>query len=286
MKVLQLKSLQEIKKIKMVNRPFFLYLKSAIIVNKGMFIMLKRIKSKKEEQIIVEDAPKGFVYKKTKKISSKKVKRQNTITTLLFFIGFLLPTGLAIYKKMNMDQTSSFEQYYFYIFIGLIILDILIYLPIFFINKSLVRKSNHKKMLLTLLTIRKIEKLVMAIYSLSFIFYGLPKDSFSFSLSGVIAVIKSNIVMSVLSVVTALTSLLSKNKRLVNEVSSELLKTNMTLEKYEYDKSSGDVIVKVYKRIGKRSIRKAMLAKLLTKLVSLVFSIGVLILLVYLLLNI
>ena len=37
---------------------------------------------------------------------------------------------------------------------------------------------------------KKIEKLVMAIYSLSFIFYGLPKDSFSFSLSGVIAVTK------------------------------------------------------------------------------------------------
>ena len=96
----------------MVNRPFFLYLKSAIIVNKGMFIMLKRIKSKKEEQIIVEDAPKGFVYKKTKKISSKKVKRQNTITTLLFFIGFLLPTGLAIYKKMKYVVIDLHKAWY------------------------------------------------------------------------------------------------------------------------------------------------------------------------------
>ena len=247
--------------------------------------MLTRIKNKKEEQIIIEDAPKGFVYKKTKRISKKKLKRQNTITTLLFLIGFILPTALAIYKKTNMDTSNAFEKYYFYVFIGLIVLDIIIYLPIFFINKSLVRKSNHKKALLTLLTIRKIEKLVMAIYSLSFIFYGLPEGSFSFGLTGIINVIKSNILMSVLSVVTALTSLMSKNKRLVNEVSSEILKTNMTLEKYEYDKTSGDAIVKVYKRVGKRSIKKAIAAKLLTKLVSFVFSIGVLILLVYLLSN-
>ena len=184
-----------------------------------------------------------------------------------------------------MDTTNAFEKYYFYVFIGLIVLDIIIYLPIFFINKSLVRKSNHKKALLTLLTIRKIEKLVMAIYSLSFIFYGLPEGSFSFDLTGIINVIKSNILMSVLSVVTALTSLMSKNKRLVNEVSSEILKTNMTLEKYEYDKESGDAIVKIYKRVGKRSIKKAIAAKLLTKLVSFVFSIGILTLLVYLLSN-
>lgn len=247
--------------------------------------MLKRIKNKKEEQIIIEDAPKGFVYKKTKRISKKKLKRQNTITTLLFLIGFILPTALAIYKKSNMDTSNAFEKYYFYVFIGLIVLDIIIYLPIFFINKSLVRKSNQKKALLTLLTIRKIEKLVMAIYSLSFIFYGLPEGSFSFGLTGIINVIKSNILMSVLSVVTALTSLMSKNKRLVNEVSSEILKTNMTLEKYEYDKESGDAIVKIYKRVGKRSIKKAIAAKLLTKLVSFVFSVGVLILLVYLLSN-
>ena len=285
LKELQLKSLQETKKIKMVKRPFFLFLKSVIIVNKVMFVMLKRIRNKKEEQIIIEDAPKGFVYQKTKRISKKKLKRQNTITTLLFLIGFILPTALAIYKKTNMDTSNSFEKYYFYVFIGLIVLDIIIYLPIFFINKSLVRKSNHKKLLLTLLTIRKIEKLIMAIYSLSFIFYGLPEGTFSFGLTGIINVIKSNILMSVLSVVTALTSLMSKNKRLVNEVSSEILKTNMTLEKYEYDKESGDAIVKIYKRVGKRSIKKAIAAKLLTKLVSFVFSIGILTLLVYLLSN-
>lgn len=253
-----------------------------------MASLLKKLTSNKEEKKLEieklnEEAPKGFVYKKSKRIDKKKVKRQNAITTLMFFVGFLLPTGLAIYKKMNMDQTSSFEQYYFYIFIGLIILDILIYLPIFFINKSLVRKSNHKKLLLGLLTIRKIEKLVMAIYSLSFIFYGLPEGSFNLSIKGFITVLKSNILMSVLSVVTALTSLLSKNKRLVNEVSSEVLKTNTKLERYEYDKSTGDVIVKIYKRVGKRSIRKALFAKFLTSLITSIFSIGVLVVLVLLL---
>ena len=61
-----------------------------------MFVMFSRIRNKKEEQIIIEDAPKGFVYKKTKRISKKKLKKQNTITTLLFLIGFILPTALAI----------------------------------------------------------------------------------------------------------------------------------------------------------------------------------------------
>jgi hypothetical protein len=80
--------------------------------------MLKRIRNKKEEQIIIEDAPKGFVYKKTKRISKNKLKRQNTITTLLFLIGFILPTALAIYKKTNMDTSNAFEKYYFYVFIA------------------------------------------------------------------------------------------------------------------------------------------------------------------------
>ena len=111
----------------MVVRPFFLLLKSVIIVNKGMFIMLTRNKNKKEEQITIEDAPKGFVYKKSKRISKKKLKRQNTITTLLFLIGFILPTALAIYKKSNMDTTNAFEKYYFYVFIGLIVLRTIFY---------------------------------------------------------------------------------------------------------------------------------------------------------------
>jgi len=254
-----------------------------IIKNIKSKINEKSANKKEELQMLNEEAPKGFVYKKTKRIDKKKVKRQNFITTLMFFIGFLLPTALAIYKKTNMDTTNAFEQYYFYIFIGLIILDIIIYLPIFFINKSLVRKSNHKKMLLTLLTIRKIEKLIMAVYSLSFIFYGLPEGTFTFSLKGLLNVIKSNILMSVLSVVTALTSLLSKNKRLVNEVSSEILKTNTKVERYSYDKATGDVIVKVYKRTEKRSLRKAIFAKFLTKLLTTLFSIAVLVGLVYLL---
>ena len=109
---------------------------------------MKLFKPKNQAPLVIEDAPKGFVYKKTKIISKKKVQRQNKFATLLFVVGFILPTALAIYKKMNMDTTNAFEHYYFYAFIGLIALDIIIYLPIFFINKSLVRKSNHKKLLL------------------------------------------------------------------------------------------------------------------------------------------
>lgn len=242
-----------------------------------------KLRSEEELQVLNDEAPKGFVFKKTKRISHKTVKRQNIITTIMFLIGFILPTAMAIYKRMNMDQTSSFEQYYFYIFIGLIILDIIIYLPIFFINKSVSRKHNHKKALLFLLTLRKIEKLIMAVYSLSFIFYGLPEGSFELSLSGIMNILKSNILMSVLSVGTALSALLSSNKKLTNEVASEMLKANTKIERYEYDKKSGDVIVKIYKRVGKRSIRKAILVKVLTKVITTLFSVGVLALLVYLL---
>jgi hypothetical protein len=240
-------------------------------------------KKVKEQPVVVEDAPKGFVYKKTKIISKKKVKRQNRNTTLLFLIGFILPTALAIHKRMSLNTEDAFEKYYFYVFIGLIVLDILIYLPIFFINKSLVRKSNHKKLLLALLTIRKIEKLVMAVYSLSFIFYGLPQDHIDLTLNGFLQIIKSNLLTSILSLLIAVVSLLSSNKRLVNEVSSEVLKTNIKLEKYEYDKASGNVIVKVYKRVGKRSIRKALFTKFVTFIITTLFSLGVLVLLIYLL---
>ena len=247
---------------------------------------MKLFKPKNQTPLVIEDAPKGFVYKKTKIISKKKVQRQNKFATLLFVIGFILPTALAIYKKMNMDTTNAYEHYYFYAFIGLIALDIIIYLPIFFINKSLVRKSNHKKLLLALLTIRKIEKLIMAVYSLSFIFYGLPEGSFNFTPVGIVNVVKSNFFLSIFSLAVALFSLLSKNKRLVNEVSSEILKTNITLEKYEYDKASGNVIVKVYKRVGRRSIRKALFTRFVSYVITTLFSIGVLILLIYLLQNI
>jgi len=97
-----------------------------IIKNIKSKINEKSANKKEELQMLNEEAPKGFVYKKTKRIDKKKVKRQNFITTLMFFIGFLLPTALAIYKKTNMDTTNAFEQYYFYIFIGLIILDSMI----------------------------------------------------------------------------------------------------------------------------------------------------------------
>lgn len=244
---------------------------------------MKLFKPKNQAPLVIEDAPKGFVYKKTKIISKKKVQRQNKFATLLFVVGFILPTALAIYKRMSLNTEDAFEKYFFYAFIGLIAVDIILYLPIYFINKSIVRKSNHKKLLLALLTIRKIEKVIMAVYSLSFIFYGLPKDHIDLTIYGLFQFIKSNLPTSILSLLIAIISLLSSNKRLVNEVSSEILKTNITLEKYEYDKVTGNVIVKVYKRVGKRSIRKALFTKFVTFIITTLFSLGVLALLIYLL---
>ena len=118
--------------------------------------------------------------------------------------------------------------------------------------------------------------------SLSFIFYGLPEGSISFSLSGIINALKSNLLVSLLSVLTALTSLLSKNKKLVNEVSSELLKTNTKLQRYEYDQN-GNVVIKIYKRKDKKSLRYAIRAKLLTSFLSSLFGVLLLVGLVYLL---
>ena len=236
-----------------------------------------------KEITTIEDAPKGFVYQKTKIISKKKVKKQNRNATILFLIGFILPTALAIYKRMSLNTDDTFEKYYLYIFIGLISLDIIIYLPIYFINKSIVRKSNHKKLFLVLLTIRKFEKLVMAIYSLTFIFYGIPKDSFHLNINGLINIIKTNALPSILSLLIAIISLLSNNKRLIKEVSSELVHNNLKLEKYEYDKASGNVIVKVYKRVGRRSIRKILASKFLSFIFSLLFSIAMFIVLTLLL---
>lgn len=203
----------------------------------------------------------------------------------MFLVGFILPTVMAFLKRMKMNQQDSFEQYYFYVFIGLILLDILIYLPIFFINRSLVRKNNHKKLLLCLLTARKFEKLILAIYSLSFVFYGLPKDSFEFGINGILTVIKSNILISILSLLTAITSLFSNNKRLINEVSQEVFKTNTKYKKYEYDENSKDVIVKIYKRKNKKSLRYAIITRLITKGITSLVSLATLALLIYLLLT-
>ena len=249
--------------------------------------MVKLLKKENntQETSLDDVAPKGFSLKKVKKINKRKQKLLNVKSTVLFLVGFIVPTIMAFMKRSSLNTEDAFEKYYFYIFIGLIILDIILYLPIFYINKSLVRKNNHKKLLLLLLSLRKLEKLIMAIYSLSFIFYGLPKDSFSFSYVGIINILKSNILLSVLSLLSALTSLFSRNKSLINEVSSEILKINPVVEKYSYDKTSGDIIVKVYKRTEKKSLGYAIRMKLLIKCITLIISLGGLILLIHLLIK-
>ena len=254
-----------------------------VIKNKKTNYVENKSRTKEELESFNNEAPPGFVFVKTKRIDKKKVQFQNIFSIVMFVISFILPTVMALNKRMHMDQSTTFEKYYFYIFVGLIVLDILIYLPIFFINMSLSRKNNYKKTLLVLLTLRKIEKLIMAGYSLSFIFYGLPKMDVILDLNGIIEVFKSNILMSVLSVLTAGMALFSSNKKLVNQVTSEIMKTNTKIEKYEYEKATGDVLVKVYKRVEKRSILKAMLSRVVMKIVSILFTIIVLVTMVLLL---
>ena len=187
---------------------------------------------------------------RTERISYKKQKRQNTMSIILFIIGFIIPTITAILQKLRIETFDETSSTYFYIMLGLIAFDVLIYLPIFFINKSLVRKNNYKKLLLFLVATRKFGKLLLAIFSLMLVFYGKPEDV-SF-----LTYASQNGLSTIFAVITALTSILSSSRKLTSQIASEYYGISKTVKKYSYDTGSNDIIVSVYKRQGKGHLLK------------------------------
>ena len=90
---------------------------------------------------------------------------------IMFILGFIIPTINAIYQQVNVNTG---DQAYMYVMYGFIAFDILIYLPIFLINRDPYSKGKNKLWLLILMQIRNLEKFIFAFYML--IYFIITKD--------------------------------------------------------------------------------------------------------------
>ena len=180
---------------------------------------------------------------RTKKISLKKQQKIKKRMNIMFIIGFLIPTINAIYQQVIIDSEN---QKYINVMFIFILLDIIVYLPIFLINRDPYSKGKNKLSLLILLQIRNLLKLMLAIYSLIYFFItmNISFNNLFTDFIGSMKLFLSHGLSLSFTVVSTLFTLICGNTN--RRFKKELFDAKFTVSTYERDEETKDIIMKTY----------------------------------------
>lgn len=161
----------------------------------------------------------------------------------MFILGFIIPTINAIYQQLNIE---AIDQVYMNVMFGFIAFDILLYIPIFIINRDPYSKGKNKLALLILFQIRNLEKFIFALYML--IYFIITKDiSFNMLFTDFIGsmklIAKDGLSLGITAASTLFTMSAGGNN---NKCRRELFDGSFTYSTYEKNKENGDIIRKTY----------------------------------------
>ena len=180
---------------------------------------------------------------RTKTISYKKQQKIKKRMNIMFILGFIIPTAFTIYQQINAKEEDLGLLYAMYAFIAL---DILIYIPIFIIQRDPYTKGNNKLLLLILLQIRKLFKFIFALYMLIYFIISLDL-SFNMLFTDFIGTMKiilsQGLSLGFTVVSTLFTMICGANN---NKCRRELFDGSFTYTTYERDKDTKDIIRKTY----------------------------------------
>ena len=215
---------------------------------------------------------------RTKVIPLKKQKRIKRKMNIMFILGFIIPTINAIYQQVNV---STEDQAYMYVMYGFIAFDILIYLPIFLINRDPYSKGKNKLWLLILMQIRNLEKFIFAFYML--IYFIITKNiSFNMLFTdfiGTMKIIAKDGLSLGMTLASTLFTLIVGGTN--NKCRRELFDGSFTYSTYEKDPENGDIIRKTY--INKLNPKAYITKRIIMAIIDIAFMALVLFVILWLL---
>ena len=214
----------------------------------------------------------------TKVISLKKQKKIKRKMNIMFILGFIIPTINAIYQQVNVNTG---DQAYMNVMFGFIALDILIYIPIFIINKDPYSKGKNKLWLLILMQIRILGKFIFALYML--IYFIITRNvSFNMLFTNFIGtmqiIAKDGLSLGMTLASTLFTMIVGGNN---NKCRRELFDGSFTYSTYEKNPDNGDIIRKTY--INKINPKAYITKRIIMSIIDIAFMALVLFVILWLL---
>lgn len=196
----------------------------------------------------------------TKTISYKQQKKRLLKLNLLFVIGAIIPIVNIFFQIPNLSLSEQFGRILLTIMIVAIAIDLVIYIPIYLINRSLLENHKRRFSLLFLYTIRKYERIAFGIYLIAFMYLIIPSDIKDSGMGQIMSHIKDNLLYYIICAIASISCFLTSFNGKLKEIKKEVSVSSDTIEVYEVDKETKDIIIKVYDN------KKSTLGKMLEKL--------------------
>lgn len=172
----------------------------------------------------------------------KKLFRQN----MTFLISFIMLIINIIIQTSKLNLNTLFDKELFLISIGIIFFDLIIYIPIYFINCSFINSLKMKKSLLFLYTIKKYERILGSIFYIYYFFLIMPDETRNSGFSGWVDFVRDNYLISISLFATSIVLLIMNYNKYLKYIKKDILDSVEIIEVYETDKETKNVKVKTY----------------------------------------